>query len=211
MKKCKFVFVLVTTCLLTAVTSGTSTDSPSEVEHLRGEVERLKQEVSRLQEELTEQTKENKRLKALCEQAGVDLNTNDVSNKPFSFESSELQWNEKNNLMEILYKLKILAIENDTTDTKSHHNRINKLKSHCKSRLELFDLIGKHGWLKDPKLFDQLLTTQEQTHQRKLEYIKLNMIKAFDEVEEAEHEYYEGLQKATIEEVAKRSPTNAER
>jgi len=168
-----------------------------EENHSAKEIQRLQAKIERLENTISLLRDENTQLKNLCKEAGINPNKGqskpDISNKFFSFESSELKQNEEFNWLEILYKLKCFAIENGTIDTRVYHNHINKLESHHKLRLKVFDLAGRYGWYKDTQIFEGVLELQKRCHQRKLEYIKLGSIKAFDEVEEAEHESYKSI------------------
>ena len=145
-----------------------------------------------------------------------------MSNKPSSMAlelaareiellAQELRTCDNWNMKEIFYKLKLIAIENDTIDTRSYHNHINQVKSNQKARLDLIDLLEKTNLaaLKSDEpaiwkdLFEMIKDTQEITQQRRLEAIKAGDITTFDKIEEISTKLYQGFRQDIEKQLAK--------
>ncbi len=121
-----------------------------------------------------------------------------------NFEAAKLRMQADDNIREILFKLELLAIDNDTDDTKKHHDRINKLRKNHKFRLEVIEFLGKNNCL-SKEAFESILDSQIKSHQMKLEYIKRGIIEAFDEVEQAEQDFFIGIMQTAKEFVQKQN------
>ena len=141
----------------------------------------------------------------------LDLPMPENVEEEFSFEATSLRMKENDNMLEILYKLKLLAIDNGVIDTAEYHNHTNELRQNHKFRLEVIEFVRKNDYLGvrlpgGGRLFEQISESQIQCHQMKLEYIKLGKIESFDEVEQAYQQFFIDTMQTANKFVPKQNP-----